>query len=366
MADLDQGAWAVPRLEDIMERMLERVPGDVDKREGSIIYDALAPIAVELAQAYTELHVQNELSYADTSSGEYLERRTAEYGVKRKQATAARRKGLFYDAVGEPFDVPLRSRFSTAVHNYAVVERLSAGVFVLESEAKGSKGNEYYGSLMPVDYVDQLARAELADVIAPGEDEESDESLRRRFFEAVNEQPFGGNVADYKKKVTSITGVGGVKIFPVWKGGGTVKCTIISGSFDSPSAELVKEVQTLIDPEVNQGKGLGFAPIGHAVTIKGAASVGINVSTTLTLDAGVAVPQVKSDVEKVISDYLRTLRTAWKEEERTIVRVSQLEARILTIKGIADIADTKLNGMASNVELNAEEIPVLGTVTLNG
>ena len=33
----------------ILERMMDRVPNNIDKREGSIIYDALAPAAVELA-----------------------------------------------------------------------------------------------------------------------------------------------------------------------------------------------------------------------------------------------------------------------------------------------------------------------------
>ena len=107
-------------------------------------------------------------------------------------------------------------------------------------------------------------------------------------------------------------------------------------------------------------------PIGHTVTIKGAVSVSIHVSTTLTLEAGISVSQVKADVEKVIADYLRTLRTSWKEEDRTVVRVSQLEARILNVKGIADIADTKLNGKGANVELDTEELSVMGTVTLNG
>ena len=34
----------------ILADMLARVPNDLDKREGSIIYDALAPAAVELAE----------------------------------------------------------------------------------------------------------------------------------------------------------------------------------------------------------------------------------------------------------------------------------------------------------------------------
>ena len=41
----------------IMNRMLESVPDTVDKREGSIIYDALAPAAAELVKCYMELDV---------------------------------------------------------------------------------------------------------------------------------------------------------------------------------------------------------------------------------------------------------------------------------------------------------------------
>ena len=49
--------------EEILKRMLDRVPSDVDKREGSIVYDALAPAAVEIQLMYTELHaVLNEAS----------------------------------------------------------------------------------------------------------------------------------------------------------------------------------------------------------------------------------------------------------------------------------------------------------------
>lgn len=38
--------------ESILSAMLQRVPDTVDKREGSVIYDALSPAAAELAKAY--------------------------------------------------------------------------------------------------------------------------------------------------------------------------------------------------------------------------------------------------------------------------------------------------------------------------
>lgn len=39
----------------VLDRMLGRVPDSMDKREGAIIYDALAPAAVELQLAYISL-----------------------------------------------------------------------------------------------------------------------------------------------------------------------------------------------------------------------------------------------------------------------------------------------------------------------
>ncbi|WP_374718180.1 baseplate J/gp47 family protein, partial [Neobacillus sp.] len=193
--------------EVILNRMLARVPDSVDKRPGSIIYDALAPAAAELAQLYMELDINLALSFADTATGEYLERRTAEFGINREPATKARRKGLFYASGDVPMDVPVGSRFSLGDLNYTAVSRIAAGQWLLECETVGVVGNQDFGALLPIDYIEGLARAELADVLVPGEDAETDESLRQRYTSAINEQAFGGNVADYKQEINAINGV---------------------------------------------------------------------------------------------------------------------------------------------------------------
>lgn len=46
-----------------------------------------------------------------------------------------------------------------------------------------------------------------------------------------------------------------------------------------------------------------------------------------------------------------------------MVRVSQIESRLLGVSGILDIADTKINGLAANYTLNLDYIPVLGEIT---
>lgn len=349
----------------ILQRMLDRVPADVDKREGSVIYDALAPAAVEMAQMYAELGINYNLSFADTATGDYLSRRTAEHGVNRKAATAARRLGLFFASGDVPLDVPIGTRLSASGVNYAVTERLEAGRYELACEAAGMIGNQYFGALLPIDYVPDLARAELSDIRVPGQEEETDEALRARFMTAINEQPFGGNVADYLQMVGGLDGVGGVKVFPAWQGGGTVKCTIIDSGYNAPTSGLVDEVQTVIDPVVNAGQGAGYAPIGHSVTIAGVTAVPIDATTTLTLSTGYTLGQVEEDIKAAIEAYLLSLRQSWASNSGLIVRVAQLESRVLGVEGVADISGTTLNGVAANAELRAEEIPVIGTVTLH-
>lgn len=202
-------------------------------------------------------------------------------------------------------------------------------------------------------------------MLVPGEDEETDDVLRARYYEAVNEPAFGGNIADYQQKINAIDGVGGTKVFPAWTGGGTVKCTIITADWASPSTELVDEVQTLIDPEENHGTGMGQAPIGHTVTMTGVQSVGISIETTLTLASGVTLGQVQSDIEAAIGAYLQEQRKAWADQTQITVRTAQIDAKMLTVSGVEDVSGTKLNGAEANVALGAEEIPVLGTVTFN-
>ncbi|MDR9857821.1 baseplate J/gp47 family protein [Paenibacillus sp. VCA1] len=350
----------------ILDRMLSRVPDTIDKREGSVIYDACAPAAAELAQMYIDLDINYNLSFVDTASGEYLSRRTAEFGVNRAAATPAERKGLFYGSGDAPMDVPLGSRFAIEDLTFVAKERITAGVFKLVCETAGTVGNFQFGALLPIDYVANLSRAVLGDVLVPGEDEESDDALRERCYEAVNEPAFGGNVADYKQRINKIPGVGATKVYPVWQGGGTVKCTIIAADWTPPSQTLVEEVQTIMDPTVNSGKGIGQAPIDHVVTIFGVAGVTINVETTLTLAAGVTPGQVQADVEAAITSYLLELRRDWHNQQQLVVRTAQIDARILTVAGVEDVAGTSINGTPANLTLGSDDVPQLGTVTIHG
>ena len=83
--------------ESILQRMLDRVPNNMDKREGSIIYDALAPAAVELQLMYIEFDTILNETFADTAQRDYLVRRAAERGITPYEATNTILKGEYYE-----------------------------------------------------------------------------------------------------------------------------------------------------------------------------------------------------------------------------------------------------------------------------
>lgn len=348
--------------EEILQRMLDRIPDTVDKREGSIIYDALAPAAAELVQAYIELAGYLDLVFVDTSSNSYLTRLCSQFGIDREEATRAIRKGTFTGQNG-PFNVPIGSRYTLDDLSYVVTEKINEGVFRVECETAGTIGNTAYGNLIPIDYIEGLTTAVLGEVLIPGENEETDEELKDRYFEYVREPAFGGNIADYKRKVKSLDGVGSVKVYPVWNGDGTVKLVLLDSDFSIPTQTLIDEVYEAVAP-LKDDSGLGIAPVGHTVTIKGADTQSIDVTAEITLATGYTEAMVEPEITAAIEAYLKTLCEAWEDSDTLTLRIAYIDAKLLDLEGVLDVANTTINGVTTNISIASESIPVLGAVNV--
>ena len=334
--------------EYILERMLNKVPDTMDKREGTIIYDAVAPAALELANMYIELDTVMNQTFADTASAGYLDKRVGERGIIRKSATYAVVQGIF-----TPSTIDLSGkRFSCGDYNYLVTEGAD-GSYELKCETAGTSPNGVIGTLIPIDYISGLETAEITSILIPGDEEESDEELRERYYATLNSQSFGGNIADYIEKTNEIDGVGGVKVTPVWNGGGTVKLTVIASDFSVPTDKLIASVSSHIN---------GIAPIGHIVTVEGVLAARINIETVITYQDGWDFEASKQYIEQAIDSYFLELSKEWDSSDNLIVRISAIETRILGCAGIIDVANTLLNGVASNVQLDSNCIPIRGDV----
>lgn len=348
--------------QDILQRMLDRVTSQVDKREGSIIYDALAPAAFELMLMYFELgYIMND-AFADTASREFLMRRAAERGITPDPATHAILRGEFtpnhLDMKGQRFSMP------NATISYTVKEQIASGVYTVECETAGIVGNQYLGNIIPILHVQGLETAALTELLIPAQDEQDTESLRREYLDSFDEQAFGGNRRDYLNKTNAINGVGATKVTPIWNGGGTVKLTILNAQYDKATEVLIDMVQQEIDP-TRDGHGVGLAPIGHVVTVDTAVEADIHITMNIVFENGFSWASVQGQATQQIQNYLLELRQQWANSEVLIVRLTQLETRLLSIQGILDINKTTINGVADNLTLGEFEIPMFGGITLD-
>ncbi len=330
--------------EVILKRLLNRVPAELDRREGSIIYTAIAPAAAELAIMYIELDTVLKEAYADTADREYLIRLGKEKKIYPKAATYAELKGEFN------MDIPIGSRFSLDMLNYTVLEKLGEGIYRLQCEVAGTGPNSKLGSLVPVDYINGLTRAELTELLSPGEAEETDKSLRERVLTKLQKPSTGGNRYDYYNWAMECKGVGAAKVFPLADGPGTVKVVIADSNRAAASTDLVSLVSAHIE---------GARPIGANVSVVSALEKEINVSAGIKLKNGLNLGTVQNLFEEALADYLG--ENAFDVAYISLAKVGNL---LLNTAGVEDFTNLLINGVAGNQGLQDVEIAVPGTITL--
>lgn len=394
--------------ESILARMLQKalsINSNLDTREGSLVWYGDAPAAVELQNLYIALDTVLNETFADTATRPYLILRAAERGLSPQPASPAI---LQMAITPTTLFLPLNTRFSIGELNYYVSADRGSGNYELTCETAGEAGNNYTGTVIPIEYVDGLETCKITSVLVPGEDEEDTELFRQRYLNSLNAQAFGGNQIDYIEKVNAIPGVGGVKVYRAWNGdlkpanmippkeaeawieglsevpepvklwldtvyaaaknnmftvGGTVKLVVINSTFTVPSPTLVEQVQTAVDPLQNAGEGVGIAPIGHVVRVEGVQEETVDLGFALYYQRGWSWEDVSGYVTEAINGYFLELAQSWADQdEALVVRISQIESRLLGITGILDIANTTINEKAANHTLALDHIPVLGSL----
>lgn len=371
----------------ILTEALSKVPDNVDKREGSIIRDALSPCCYEAAKHILYLADIIEQTYIETANGLWLDGRVIEGGITRDPATYAKKLGVFKTQLDEPCQISIGQSFSTVgdtILNYTAVQVYAnedgdvvPGSYIMQCNTVGSVGNSYIGRIVPNDYIEKLASAEITTLLYPGEEEESDDSLRKRFLANLIKTAFGGNIAQYRQWAKEIPGIGGVQVYPVWAGGGTVMLSIIDTDYNSCSSEFCQTILEKFDPENSGGEtglGLGIAPIGHKVTVSTPLPRTINVSGKITLLPGYKLETLLPQIKLALEEYLLSLRQAWENSDdennySVIVYLGRINFAILNVKGVSSAYELQLNGTDTDIRLtetsSLQEIPVLGTVSLD-
>lgn len=364
-----------------MDSMLDDVSDDVDKRQGSIIYDALGPAATQLAEESLQMAGVIRAAYTKTALGEFLDYRAPERGTVRQASTTAQVLAKFLDSNGAAIgNVELGDQFASVGEEpifYHVTSVNDDQTAILTADEVGTAANGYLGQILPVTPNDALSWAEITAVTVPAKDSETDDHLRERLLSPDAYNAYGGNVADYLDMLSKISDVGAGQVYPTWQGGGTVKLVIVNNELRVASVSLIDQVKKTIDPIEFEGQGYGLAPIGHAVTVVAPKEVKIDIESTVTTDSQASVASVEAQIKTGIESYFAKRREAWDDVDKvtgrgyslTVYR-SQILSEIMRVEGVINATLPTLNGAESDVVMafsdEISELPVVGEVILNG
>ena len=328
--------------EEILQGMLNKVTNEVDKREGSIIYDALAPCAYFLAQQQFQIEHFFDLVFADTAIGDYLDRAAMMYGLTRKEATAAVRIMTTSTAIENG------TRWGINGLVYNVTGKRSENEYIVTCETPGEIGNQYSGNMEPISNISNVT-ATLEGIDTPGTDAETDDAFRERLYAKIKRPATSGNAYHYRQWALEVAGVGDAKVFPLDNGLGTVTVLVVDDEKNISSAlpaTVSRHIETV-------------RPIGATVTVSSPEALPINISANVVLDGSKTISEVKSAFKEELTSFL-------KEMTFITYRVSyaKLGSLLLDIPGVEDFDNFRLNSGTGNVTISEKQIPVIGTIAL--
>lgn len=250
----------------LQEDMLDVADDNLDKREGSVIYDAIAPVAQAVGEflGIDVLRIYSAINMLE-AGGEDLDNWAASYGLERFGAQYA-----YYNIKIEPEGQDL-----------AVGEMLTSNA---TNERWVYEGNSVVSSAEPGDYIESvgnhlepdlgnrdISSITILSVRDSGRDVESDEDLRSRIIRQLRASS-GGTVSQYVNWMLNESmggkGVWGCFIFPRGRRCGYIDIYPINESYDVNKTRWFDEatlaaLKEEADPVDSEGWGYGIVPIGQ-------------------------------------------------------------------------------------------------------
>lgn len=339
--------------EGIKEEILSNLTM-ADTREGSYTNEMVSPVSLELWKAYESLKALIPIVYVDETSGEYIDKKAATYGIKRKAGTKAHALMHFTGnngtliTKGTAFLTADGLEFETA--EAVVIAGESAAVEVNAIEV-GEIYNVSAGTITQQIVSITGLTSFSNDAAVGGTNPESDKSLVERLYNYLQKPASSGNVYHYEQWALEVNGVGGVKVVSLWDGPGTVKVLIVGPDKKPVDTEVVNNCATHIESN---------RPIGADVTVLSPEGLEINVEASITIDNKTTKEAVKEALENSLSSYLQSI--AFDKYEIVYNRIAYM---LLDIDGVIDYSSLMLNGGTANIVIDAEQVPIPGTVVID-
>lgn len=356
----------------LLQTALDEANNQVDKRQGSIIYDSLASICYVISDKVIDVMLQAYIdNFLGLASGDSLDRLLEPFGMTRIEATYAKVKVEFYDNNNNLVDVPLNTLFASAnsqqnityitTEEYKESDVHITGTYIARCQNIGTIGNSYIGECYLITNIQNISRVVITEITEYARDEETDDELKERLKEETQNKGWAGNIQGYKNWITDgiITGVKQMQVYPIWNGNGTVKLSLVDLNNRPLDQQTLTDILDTVAPMVNgtRIKGNGYVPIDCLLTLDTPTYQDIDFEMNISINAGYDESTVKNNIIAMLNNYLAELNDLWGdgvEPYSTTLQISIIGARTLDIDGVADVdvSSIKINNLNQNLTIN--------------
>ena len=326
--------------------------------EGGLLHIILAPGAYVFWEALQALRAQVPISFVDATSGAYIDRAAAGYGITRKEGTPAGVDLIFTGTANAV--VPAGTRCVTAdglgflTDEVLTLGESGSGTVSATADTVGAVYNVPAQAVVTTQESVAGVSGVTNDAAATGgTDPETDAALFARLDAYRRTPPTSGNDRHYYQWALEVTGIGAASVIRCWDGPGTVKVIVADMELRPVEEDKVAEVAAYIETQ---------RPVTAEVTVESAEGVGVQVEVTVETDGTVSKLNTEQALTDRLAEYLGTLAFQTGAE----VVYNRVLAIVMGLDGVTDCSGLTVNGGTANVPLDADEVPLLGTVTVNG
>ena len=326
--------------------------------EGGLLNIILAPGAYVFWEALQALRAQVPISFVDETSGAYIDKAAAAYGITRKPGTPASVDVTFTGTANAV--VPAGTVCVTADGlGFLTDEELTlgesgSGTVSATSDDVGAVYNVPAQAIVTTqESVAGVSGVTNAAAAVGGTDPETDAALFARLDAYRKTPPTSGNDRHYHQWALEVNGIGAASVIRCWDGPGTVKVIVADMELRPVEEDKVDEVAAYIETQ---------RPVTAEVTVESAEGVGVQVEVTVETDGTVSKSNTEQALTDRLAEYLGTLAFQTGAE----VVYNRVLAIVMGLDGVTDCSGLTVNGGTANVPLDADEVPLLGTVIVNG
>lgn len=348
-------AYQKQTLSEINNRLQGNIEARLPGADAKIARSNLNVLATVIAGALKELHNYAEHTAQQinviTCDAKNLQIKANTFNVTRKPATYA--EGIVSFTAADGSLIPAgttvqradKAEFITTEDATAVNGLLNVHLRAVESGLNGNTVATSNMSLIsPIVGVNNQGKVD-ASGISGGENSESDELLRERLLERIQEPPQGGAEDDYKNWAKEVSGVTRAWVFPQNRGIGTVDVAFVMDGKEDTVMPTTQEIQAVQD-HLNLKKPVTSDCLAFLLDSKA-----LDLDIRLTPDTS----ESRAAVVESLKDYL-----ARKAEPGAILRISQIREAISLALG-EDYHE--LLSPSADIAHTSKEMPVLGDIT---